>query len=137
MTDMTAATVTTTDTQDAPRYLEPGWFTRNVFNRLMVRLAKWGVSVWGSRQLAVRGRTSGEWKATPVNPLDFEDKAAPLRRVVASGLYGPADACAPPREDAVERSIALDAKSAMLEARHAAMAPRRADTASASPAPNR
>ena len=72
MTDMTAATVTTADTQDAPRYLEPGWFTRNVFNRLMARLAKWGVSVWGSRQLAVRGRASGEWKTTPVNPLDFE-----------------------------------------------------------------
>lgn len=72
MADMTAGTVTTTDTQHAPRYLEPGWFTRNVFNRLMGRLAKWGVSVWGSRQLAVRGRTSGEWRTTPVNPLDFD-----------------------------------------------------------------
>jgi len=54
------------------RYLEPGWITRNVFNRLMERLARWGVSVRGSRQLAVRGRRSGEWKTVPVNPLDFE-----------------------------------------------------------------
>ena len=56
----------------ADRYLEPGWFTANVFNRLFRRLARWGVSVRGSRELAVRGRTSGEWRTTPVNPLDFE-----------------------------------------------------------------
>ncbi|MFN8052171.1 MAG: nitroreductase/quinone reductase family protein [Acidimicrobiales bacterium] len=54
------------------RYLEPGWFTRNVFNKLMERLATWGVSLRGSRQLAVRGRVSGEWKTVPVNPLDFD-----------------------------------------------------------------
>ena len=66
-----------TTTIEAPattpaRYLEPGWITRNVMNRLMERLAKMGVSLRGSRQLAVRGRTSGEWKTVPVNPLDFE-----------------------------------------------------------------
>ena len=55
-----------------PRYLEPGWFTRNVFNRLMERMTRLGVSVWGSRQLAVKGRTSGEWRTVPVNPLTFE-----------------------------------------------------------------
>ena len=59
---MNAATV-------ADRYLEPGWFTRNVFNRLMSGLTKLGLSVRGSRVLAVRGRTSGEWRTTPVNPL--------------------------------------------------------------------
>lgn len=61
-----------TTTPETTRYLEPGWITRNVMNRLMERLAKWGVSLRGSRQLAVRGRVSGEWKTTPVNPLDFE-----------------------------------------------------------------
>ena len=53
----------------ADRYLEPGWLTRNVFNRLMSGLTKLGLSVRGSRVLAVRGRTSGEWRTTPVNPL--------------------------------------------------------------------
>jgi deazaflavin-dependent oxidoreductase (nitroreductase family) len=30
------------------------------------------VSLVGSRVLEVRGRKSGEWRATPVNPLEFE-----------------------------------------------------------------
>jgi deazaflavin-dependent oxidoreductase (nitroreductase family) len=54
------------------RYLEPGWFTRNVFNRTMALLTKLGLSVWGSRVLAVRGRKSGEWRTTPVNLLSYE-----------------------------------------------------------------
>ena len=32
-----------------------------------------GISVYGSRVLAVRGRTSGEWRTTPVNPLTLTD----------------------------------------------------------------
>jgi F420H(2)-dependent quinone reductase len=51
------------------RYLEPGWFTRNVFNRLVRRLTLLGVSIRGSRELRVKGRTSGEWRSTPVNLL--------------------------------------------------------------------
>jgi hypothetical protein len=54
------------------RYVEPGWFTRNIFNRAIAGLTRLGVSVWGSRQLRVRGRTSGEWRSTPVNLLTFE-----------------------------------------------------------------
>jgi deazaflavin-dependent oxidoreductase (nitroreductase family) len=54
------------------RYLEPGWFTRNVANRAMAGLAGLGLSVRGSRVLAVRGRTSGQWRTTPVNPLIHE-----------------------------------------------------------------
>jgi len=54
------------------RYLAPGWFTRNVFNRLVRRLTKLGISVMGSRELSVRGRSSGEWRATPVNLLSVE-----------------------------------------------------------------
>jgi deazaflavin-dependent oxidoreductase (nitroreductase family) len=51
------------------RYLEPGWFTRNVFNRLVVVATRRGLSVWGSRILEVRGRTSGRFRQTPVNLL--------------------------------------------------------------------
>ena len=59
-------------TTNAPRYLQPGWFTRNVFNRIVVSLTKLGISVRGSRELRVRGRTSGTWRTVPVNPLTFE-----------------------------------------------------------------
>jgi deazaflavin-dependent nitroreductase family protein len=54
------------------RYLEPGWFTRHVVNRTMALLTRLGLSVRGSRVLAVRGRKSGEWRTTPVNLLDYE-----------------------------------------------------------------
>lgn len=54
------------------RYLRPGWFTRNIFNRLMGGFTKLGLSVRGSRVLRVRGRTSGEWRTTPVNPLTID-----------------------------------------------------------------
>ena len=59
----------TTITTITPRYLEPGWFTRNVFNRVMRRLTRLGVSVRGSRELRVQGRVSGEWRTVPVNLL--------------------------------------------------------------------
>jgi deazaflavin-dependent oxidoreductase (nitroreductase family) len=54
------------------RFQEPGWFTKNVFNRIVAALARRGVSIAGSRVLEVQGRKSGEWRQTPVNPLDFE-----------------------------------------------------------------
>lgn len=50
-------------------YQKPGWFTNNVFNRIVAALTRAGLSVYGSRILAVRGRTSGEWRTTPVNLL--------------------------------------------------------------------
>lgn len=49
--------------------IKPGWFTINVFNRAVAWLTRRGLSVWGSRVLAVRGRKSGEWRRTPVNLL--------------------------------------------------------------------
>jgi deazaflavin-dependent oxidoreductase (nitroreductase family) len=52
-------------------YRAPGWFTRNVFNRAVAFLTRCGVSVLGSRVLAVRGRSSGEWRTTPVNLLEL------------------------------------------------------------------
>ncbi len=54
------------------RYLAPGWFTRNVFNRAVAGATRLGVSVWGSRILRVRGRSSGLWRETPVNLLSYE-----------------------------------------------------------------
>ena len=54
------------------RFQEPGWFTKNVFNRFVAALTKLGISVAGSRVLEVKGRKSGEWRRTPVNLLTFE-----------------------------------------------------------------
>jgi len=53
-------------------YQRPGWFTTNVFNRLIAASTRVGVSVYGSRLLEVRGRTSGEWRQTPVNLLRYD-----------------------------------------------------------------
>jgi deazaflavin-dependent oxidoreductase (nitroreductase family) len=53
-------------------YQQPGWFTTNVFNRIVAGLTRLGISVWGSRVLEVRGRTSGEPRRTPVNLLSFD-----------------------------------------------------------------
>jgi deazaflavin-dependent oxidoreductase (nitroreductase family) len=57
---------------ETPHYRAPGWVTRNLVNRPIAFLTRHGVSVWGSRVLAVRGRTSGEWRTTPVNLLELE-----------------------------------------------------------------
>jgi deazaflavin-dependent oxidoreductase (nitroreductase family) len=56
---------------DDPHYRPPGWFTRNVSNRAIAFLTRHGVSVLGSRVLAVKGRTSGQWRTTPVNLLEL------------------------------------------------------------------
>jgi len=58
--------------QPGERYLEPGVFTRNVFNRVVALLTAAGVSVLGSRVLRVRGRTSGQWREVPVNLMTYE-----------------------------------------------------------------
>jgi deazaflavin-dependent oxidoreductase (nitroreductase family) len=55
-------------------YRAPGWFTRNVLNRAVEFLTRRGVSVVGSRVLAVRGRTSGAWRTTPVNLLEHDGR---------------------------------------------------------------
>jgi deazaflavin-dependent oxidoreductase (nitroreductase family) len=67
-------TTEATGSSDPVRYLAPGWFTQKVFNRLVAWSTRHGVSVFGSRILAVRGRRSGEWHQTPVNPLTFGDR---------------------------------------------------------------
>lgn len=43
--------------------------TDHMFNRAVAFLAKSGISLYGSRLLAVRGRKSGEWRTVAVNPM--------------------------------------------------------------------
>jgi deazaflavin-dependent oxidoreductase (nitroreductase family) len=63
-------------TDGATRYVMPtttmGRAMGRYFNAAVAALARAGVSVWGSRVLAVRGRTSGEWRTNPVNPLTYQ-----------------------------------------------------------------
>ena len=54
------------------RYIKPKTAT-GLFNTTVARLTRMGISVYGSRVLAVRGRSSGEWRTTPVNPLTLAD----------------------------------------------------------------
>jgi len=52
------------------RYVEPGFLTTRIVNPAITFLARrlgWGVK--GARVLSVRGRRTGEWYCTPVNPL--------------------------------------------------------------------
>jgi deazaflavin-dependent oxidoreductase (nitroreductase family) len=53
------------------RYIEPTKADR-IFNNAVGFLTKMGLSLFGSRVLAVRGRKSGEWRTTPVNLLTYE-----------------------------------------------------------------
>ncbi|MDQ6811755.1 MAG: nitroreductase family deazaflavin-dependent oxidoreductase [Actinomycetota bacterium] len=50
----------------------PGWFTANVFNRIVGGLTGLGISLLGSRVLEVRGRSSGVPRRTPVNLLTLD-----------------------------------------------------------------
>ncbi len=54
-----------------PRYVQTGRGTE-LFNAVVRWLTARGVSIWGSRVLAVRGRRSGEWRTVPVNLLTHE-----------------------------------------------------------------
>ena len=53
------------------RYIQPNWFTRNIFNRIVAWLTELGISVYGSRVLAVKGRKSRQWHTVPVNLLEY------------------------------------------------------------------
>ncbi len=55
----------------SPRYLTPTATTR-LFNSTVAALTRRGISLRGSRVLYVRGRKSGEWRSTPVNPLSYQ-----------------------------------------------------------------
>jgi deazaflavin-dependent oxidoreductase (nitroreductase family) len=66
--------VSTTAAGDHFARKRPGWFTKNVFNRVIAALTRIGVSVLGSRVLEVRGRRSGLPRRTPVNLLTYEGR---------------------------------------------------------------
>jgi deazaflavin-dependent oxidoreductase (nitroreductase family) len=53
------------------RYIEPTNSTQ-LFNNVVARMTRMGISVWGSRVLSVRGRKSGEMRSTPVNLLTVD-----------------------------------------------------------------
>ena len=55
-------------------YQKPGWFTKNVFNRMVAGLHRLGLGVQGSQTLAVRGRKSGEMRTNPVNPFEIDGR---------------------------------------------------------------
>lgn len=50
------------------RYVKPTGMDA-VFNGAVGWLTRVGLPLAGSRVLSVKGRTSGEWRSTPVNPL--------------------------------------------------------------------
>ena len=56
-----------------PHYQKPTSVDR-AFNSTVAALTRLGVSVWGSRVLRVRGRTSGLWRSNPVNVLTHDDR---------------------------------------------------------------
>lgn len=56
----------------AAHVVKPDWITRRVLNPVVAWLSRRGIALAGSRILAVRGRKSGEWRRTPVNPLLHE-----------------------------------------------------------------
>lgn len=67
MTESIAHTSSPTD-----RYVEPGCFTKHVFNRSIRWLTRRGLSVAGSRELRVVGRRSGQVRTTVVNLLEVD-----------------------------------------------------------------
>jgi deazaflavin-dependent oxidoreductase (nitroreductase family) len=53
-------------------YIRPGFFTSRILNPAVKFLAgRLGVSLKGARVLSVQGRTTGQWRSTPVNPLSL------------------------------------------------------------------
>jgi deazaflavin-dependent oxidoreductase (nitroreductase family) len=56
------------------RYLRPGRFTQRIFNPLVRWFTRRGLSLLGSRELRVVGRTSGAVRTTVVNLLDFDGR---------------------------------------------------------------
>jgi deazaflavin-dependent oxidoreductase (nitroreductase family) len=62
----------------SPRYVTPttpmAQRMGRLFNSTVASATKMGISLYGSRVLYVRGRKTGEWRSTPVNPLSYEGK---------------------------------------------------------------
>ncbi len=56
---------------DTSRNIQPTGADK-IFNNAVRWLAKVGVSLYGTRLLAVKGRKSGQWRTTAVNPLTID-----------------------------------------------------------------
>lgn len=56
----------------ATTYQKPDFVTAHILNPLVAFATRLGLSMRGSRVLSVRGRKSGEWRTTPVNPLTLD-----------------------------------------------------------------
>lgn len=54
------------------QYRAPGLLTRKLMNPFVLVMMRVGISIWGSRILEVRGRTSGMPRRTPVNLLEVD-----------------------------------------------------------------
>lgn len=61
------------DTTQA-HYIKPGKLELALLHRPMTWLNQRGIALNGKGVLAVRGRKSGEWRLTPVNPLSLHGR---------------------------------------------------------------
>jgi len=61
-------------TYDDKRVITAAEGSMRVFNRVVARLTKLGISLMGSRVLSVRGRKSGDWRSTPVNLMTLDGR---------------------------------------------------------------
>jgi deazaflavin-dependent oxidoreductase (nitroreductase family) len=56
----------------AQTYKQPPFFVAKVMNPLIAGLTRLGMSPRGAHVLATMGRTTGSWRTTPVNPMEYE-----------------------------------------------------------------
>jgi deazaflavin-dependent oxidoreductase (nitroreductase family) len=56
------------------RYIAPRSRAERGFNAAVAWLTARGVSLFGSRMLWVRGRSTGQWRQVPVNPLEHDGR---------------------------------------------------------------
>jgi deazaflavin-dependent oxidoreductase (nitroreductase family) len=59
-------------TEQTNAYRKPGPFVRRMMNPLIVAAMGLGISIWGSRVLEVKGRSTGAPRRTPVNLLELD-----------------------------------------------------------------
>jgi deazaflavin-dependent oxidoreductase (nitroreductase family) len=59
-------------TDPSSHYKAPGRMTRWIMNPIVSALVKLGVPLKGAGVLSVRGRTTGDWRSVPVNPLNLD-----------------------------------------------------------------
>lgn len=54
--------------------LRPNWFGNHVLNPTVRWFTHRGISPHGAQTLTVRGRSSGEWRSAPVNPMEVDGR---------------------------------------------------------------